>query len=285
MGGKSKEEELVENFSSLGIDFSKPGFYNEPNFKAEETKRPAFLTNYVEYVAHKTHSSDYLDKAAEVVPKLLKYVYDALVEDGRLSACADASTAFLKMLEQFGYWSGLQAGSLTLEFDAATKIKPKYWPSMSSKQIVCGHAWLIVPPFSVVDLTISRQITDDTRLATLLPPFVMQQTTERVLGVRYEDLVDDDLSFHYMTQFGRKPTIHQIMEANPEMADCLRRFKPFSIRHDAVTAKYFPCHVSAPIETFDELPGHCFSGRTVKELFQDIVNELGSPAEIGAFDL
>lgn len=42
---KQVEKQLVAQFESLGIDYSNPGFYDDPNFLRQEKRTHAFSKN------------------------------------------------------------------------------------------------------------------------------------------------------------------------------------------------------------------------------------------------
>ena len=64
---KQVEKQLVAQFESLGIDYSNPGFYDDPNFLRQEKKDPRFLEKYALYVESKHYEDEYLERAKKSI--------------------------------------------------------------------------------------------------------------------------------------------------------------------------------------------------------------------------
>ncbi len=191
MDNVSKLEQL---FRGLAIDFSAPEFYNHPEFLAAETKNPEFLWEYADYVRSRSYSEEYILKASGSVPGIVQFLFDALFADGRLGACLDISLAASKILEKYGFWNVIQTGSLTAELPNARSRKirrrPEFMPP--GRNAKGGHAWLVVPPFIHVVLTVTRQ-QENEDMRDLLPPFIITTEVGLVEGVRLEDMADPAL--------------------------------------------------------------------------------------------
>lgn len=278
----SRQLQLESYFSKLGIDFARPEFYNQPRFREEEARNPKLLWEYADYVMSRSYSKEYLAKAAYAVPKIIQFLSDALVQDGRLGACLDASLAASKILERYGFWNTIQTGSLTINVPRAERRKTRHWaelrlPNNPSK---VGHAWLVVPPYKIVDFTASRQ-QENEDLQSLLSPIILATVTDEVEGVSLEDMVDVDLTRWYLRMNGRLPSIHEVMKRVPEFAEYMRRFRPISVQDGTATLKYFPCRPTAAEEKLEDHTGHCFSGRRTPDVLRDLTVSIGAPDEIG----
>jgi hypothetical protein len=279
----SRQSELEAMFRQRSIDYSDPEFYNLPSFIEAEQSDPKMLWEYADYVRTRLYSKRYVDKAREIVPLIVDFLYHQLIEDGRLGACLDMSLSASKIFEQLGYWCSIQVGSLTLEIPTAPNRKIRHWADfmISESPAKVGHAWLIVPPFAHIDITITRQKENDD-LVAFIPSYVIVDKVEPLAGVRFEDVVDIDLANAWMRQFGELPTIGMVMKENPDVARYLSRFRPFSVTLDKATLKYFPCRTTAAQERFHEMKGHCFSGRSTREVFEDLIKKLGPVKELSA---
>ena len=91
MMAKLTRTQIEEAFRKRGIDYSKPGFYDTPEFQAIEKKHSVFLMSYAEYVDSLTFSDEYLVHARTCATEAAEFMYSALVKDGRRGACIDAS--------------------------------------------------------------------------------------------------------------------------------------------------------------------------------------------------
>jgi hypothetical protein len=278
----SQQIQLENHFSNLGIDITRPEFYNHPRFREEESRNPKLLWDYTDYVISRSYSEEYIAKSVFAVPKIIQFLFDSLVQDGRLGACLDASLAASKILERYGFWNTIQTGSLTINVPEAQQRRVRHWAELRlpGNPAKVGHAWLVVPPYMIVDFTASRQ-QENEDLQSFLSPFILATVTDEVEGVSLDDMVDVDLKRWYFRMNGRLPTIHEIMKQAPEFAEYMRRFRPISVRDGTATLKYFPCRPTAAEESLEDHTGHCFSGRRTPEVLRDLAASIGTPDEIG----
>lgn len=259
----------------LDIDYSRPEFYNRAEFKQAESKDQFFLETYAEFIEVQSYSEAYLTRARTLVPRVVRYLRQELARDGRLGACIDASLSLTKILERLEIWNYVAAGSLTVDFDKIAGIGPRYWSHFAEpgSKAKAGHAWIAAPPFKVIDITLRQQLqTDQER--PFLPDIVMAEKIGPVEGVSLDDMVDQDLQVKWLQQFGRLPTIQEFMRQHKGAAQVMGKFHPLAVRAEHATLKYFPCMISAPMETFEEHTSHCFSGRTTSQLYDDLCKEL-----------
>jgi len=82
-------------FIRYGIDYSLPGFYDDPAFTAQEREDPNFLANYANYVELRPYSPDYLRHTRMIVGRLADYLYAQLKRDGRQNACVGVQAHLL----------------------------------------------------------------------------------------------------------------------------------------------------------------------------------------------
>ena len=275
-------EQLEQKFAALGLDTSKLEFYNAPGFLNEERCHPELLWDYEEFVIKRKYPPEYEARARQAIPKILDHLFNELVRDGRLGACLDVCLSACKILERYGFWNIVQTGSFTSVLPDAPTRKIRYWPEFApqgSKASV-GHAWLIAPPFKLIDLTLTRHEQNED-MRTMLPSYIIATEVGQVEGVSFEDMVDIDLKAQWTRQKLPIPSIHELMKHNEPVSRHLTRFHPFSVTHGTATLKYFPVRPTLPEEKFEDQKAHCWSGRQTSEMFRDLASEVGSPEEIG----
>lgn len=270
----ARREELESFFSALGIDCGQIAFYNQAAFKAAEQKQPTLFQRYAEFVEARSYDAGYLARARQMIPKIAAYLHAELAKDGQEGACVDCSLALSKILERVGIWNYVAAGSVTVEFDPQTRLPTQHWPHMRGSEQAVGHAWISAPPFRVIDLTIGQQRNAE-RIRPHLPDMIVAEDCEPVAEVRLDDLMHPDLQLRILSEYGGLPTIHQVMERKPEIANLLRTFRPFAVRREPIFAKYFPCCMTALEEPFEAVQSACFSRRFLPALFDDLVREGG----------
>lgn len=278
----SRIAQLESQFTELGIDYSLPEFYNHSNFIREEQHNPNLLWDYADFVLNRNYSPEYELAALNAIPKIVQFLFDALVRDGRLGACLDACLAASKILERYGFWNVIQTGSLTIHVPNANSRKVRHWAELRlpTNPAKVGHAWIVAPPFKIIDFTVTRQ-QENQDLGHLLSPFIIATETDAVEGVSFDDMVDPELRSVYLTMNGRLPTIHEVMKQVPAFAEYMGRFRPSSVKDRTATLNYFPCRPTAAEESLDNHTGHCFSNRRTPEVLRDLSSAIGAPEQIG----
>ncbi|MGD2093976.1 MAG: hypothetical protein PVH77_03110, partial [Phycisphaerales bacterium] len=153
------QNDFEEFFREEGINFSEPGFYDEPSFIEHEKKNPSFLEIYADYIDSMSFSFTYLEKARKTILEIVEFVYDKLLLDGLKGVCLDVCGIISRFLENEGIWNYVITGGLTINFDRNTGLTATYCAPIMTRDnpAVLGHAWVVVPPFRVVDVAFSHQ--------------------------------------------------------------------------------------------------------------------------------
>ena len=173
------EKQLTDLFHKHGIDCSKPGFCDDPNFLKLEQKDPRFLENYALYVQSKCYEADYLEKAERAIRICAEKLYDAISKDGRLGACVDASTMLSRMLDELGIWSYVTNSTVKTSFPKNTGIKPIwFWVPHQGSGMAAAHSVVVAPPFEIVDLTLKMQ-PYESGVAQHIPEIVFAKGAEK----------------------------------------------------------------------------------------------------------
>jgi hypothetical protein len=152
------EKQLVSLFETLRIDYSKPGFCDDPNFLKHEKKDPRFLEKYALYVESRSYTNEYLEKVESIIRICADTLHNVIRQDGRLGACVDVSGILSRMLDELGIWSYVTNSSVKIEFPLSSKIKPIwFWSPSEGSGMAAAHAVVVAPPFAIVDLTLKMQ--------------------------------------------------------------------------------------------------------------------------------
>ncbi|AUX46390.1 uncharacterized protein SOCE26_078960 [Sorangium cellulosum] len=268
---KNKPKTLHERFRLLGIDFSKPGFYDSPQFRAAEANDGAFLEKYAAYVENRLVLPDEAARVRSIVPKTAQFLFDALVQDGRLAACVDASQVLSRFLEAQGVWNYIVKGALTVSFAPDTGLSPVHMAPimMKGNRAVTGHAWVCAPPYRVVDVTVALQPYSDAQRAVLGNFFICEEAPPRA-NVEANDLFDAECVAFYKQQRGSAPTIRDLLEFSPNILNQVQRFGVFSIEHGPVRLKYVGTSTTAPDLPLEEMACLSLSGRRPIEAYHDL---------------
>lgn len=269
--------EIQNEFSQLGVTTETVEFYNTPEFLRAEASNPALLESYAEYVVLNPYDDEYLNHGRRIIPLICNFLREELLLDGKVGACLDFVQTTTKILEQFDIWCMAMAGSLTVEFDAELEQRNRYWAHVfraPEGHNAAGHAWLIAPPFKIIDMTIGRQPNTE-GVQRFLPDFVISEETEPVAGVAIEDMLDSDLERAIRRDGFPVPTIQQLMNAQPGFARMMGKFRPFAVRSGQARLKYFPCAVGALEERFEATTTKCFRGQTAPQLLSKMMTQIG----------
>jgi len=267
MTRKSKEE-LEAIFEKSGIDFAHPGFYNTPEFKAVEKKAPEFIMAYAEYIESHHFEDEYVQRARACVAEVASFMFAELLRDGRRGACIDASGVTQKILEREGIWSYLVCGGARIKFPDSSHIpdsffRPIVHPDNPAKT---GHAWLCVPPFKVVDITLPVQA---------YPPRALQYFDGMVIAEQFSsyepsagDLYENALVELVIRQSGKSPTLGDLATPVRRFMDT---FPSFGVEYQQLRLKYIPTNTNALDGEIEELRNLRLSGIYPAELHNKLL--------------
>lgn len=256
---------LETEFTTAGIDFSKVGFYDDPNFLICEQKNRRYLEKYAEYVLTSKYAPEYIERAEREIPFIASILNKELIEDGRLGACIDISIGLSRILEQEGFWNYIPKGSLTIDFPVATKVQKKIFYTVDSGKFDAGHVWVVAPPFTVIDLSIKQQPYQD-KAAEYLPNFICS-TSEIETKANDSDIICPEV-IAYMKMQGINNSMNHI---KPNWNEFLQRFKPIAVKENNVMLKYITTAISAPDMPIEKIETLRLSGRITIEIYNDII--------------
>ncbi|OFZ59112.1 MAG: hypothetical protein A2328_10895 [Bdellovibrionales bacterium RIFOXYB2_FULL_36_6] len=261
--------QIIEDFRSKGIPVDIPGFYDHQNFIIQEKLNPNYLNNYAAFVAKRSYSSQYIDKAKNEIAIMAELMRQELVKDGRLGACIDISLVLSKILEEEGYWNYIVKGALTLIFPSILNISRKYfWPCDTKSPAIAGHVWIAAPPFSVIDITVKKQPFEKHE-EVYLPDMVLESTTSE-LSIDTIDIFNR-ADIDIVQQRSGIEESDMIARICPHIYEMTKVFKPTKVNHNGVTLKYIPCAISAPNENLKNITSLCLNDMNGNEIYQSII--------------
>ncbi|HHV86869.1 MAG TPA: hypothetical protein GXX42_13840 [Petrimonas sp.] len=256
---------LETEFTTAGIDFSKVGFYDDPNFLICEQRNHRYLETYAEYVLTKKYAPEYIERAKKEIPFIANLLNEELIKDGRLGACIDISIGLSRILEQEGFWNYIPKGSLTIDFPAATKIQKKFFYTANFGNFDAGHVWVVAPPFTVIDLSVKQQPYQD-KAAEYLPNFICS-TSEIGTKANDSDIISPE-GIVYMKMHGINNGMNHI---KPDWKEFLVKFKSIEVKENNVVLKYITTGISAPDMPIEKVETLRVSGRITIEIYNDII--------------
>lgn len=255
---------IINEMESRKIPIDLPGFYNNQNFISQERRDPKYLEEYARFVRDKPYSDDYLEKAAQTIPHICSILHDELVRDGAHGACVNMSIALSKILESEGFWNYIVKGALTIKFPTESKITPSYFWPVDQGNFDAGHAWVVAPPFSVIDLTVKQQPYQRGEF-DYIPDFILSDTKDTDT-IQIEDIY----SLETRRYFGlMKET--QLKNIDPEVHRIAKDFIPRKIIHDRTILKYTTVGISMSDGDMKDITGFSLNGNSVETMYKHII--------------
>ena len=148
--------ELQRLFEARQIDYSQPGFYDDPGFMAEERRSPRFLEAYGEWVFCRERTSDYDHHVRDVLTRLAPIISARLDRHEWFGSCIAVTGMLTRMLDRLGVWNAVMKGSAAIY----AGDQSRHFAIVDEDEgegFQSGHFWLIAPPYQIVDLTLHHQ--------------------------------------------------------------------------------------------------------------------------------
>jgi hypothetical protein len=271
LSNQTTQQELERIFTRDGVGFDAAGFCDTPGFLEREQRDPRYLELYARYVEARAYDAAYLDDARQKITAVAEGVRAAVEADGRQGACVDASGMIGRMLDRLGIWNYVAKSTLTIDFPAAAGLSPRYFWSFDHGKFAAPHAFVIAPPFYVVDVT-ARYQGYDSRRAALVPARVLADTFEAARW-QPEDLANHDL----LEELHRRRIPFDVFLArqNPGMVTMLAQLPTRLVRSEGTSLKYAIVAVGGYIEPLEDITGYRPGGRTALQIFeQDVLPAL-----------
>lgn len=257
----------------LGVDTSSPGFYDDPKFVAQEQNDPTFLDSYASFVRHVSRTAEYDAEAGRRIRDVCDFLYEELATDGRLGACVDISMGVSRFLERLGVWNYCAKGGITIEFDESVG-RPSIClaPVGGRQEKAAGHAWVVAPPFEVVDVSVRLQPYRH-EIGEFLPLYVMAKQV-RATSATVADWVDPDDLNAFVLSKGRMPTMSDLKGLmGSQLVEWSRRYGIHYVDEPPVHIKYMTCGVSAPSAPFEEMSCLRLNGKDTVALWTQFVEQ------------
>lgn len=232
---------------------------------------PDPLEKHAEFVAARECSRTYRAYVQSVLPYIATYLQRQLAADGWRAGALDTTTAFSLILDHLGIWNYICQGSLTVTFAAATTPPLRWEYAVIGLSENSGHAWLVVPPYRVVDIDLRLPQGSQTVVAD--PPQGLLEGRAEVGAVEMDDVVPG-ASAALSRRCRETDRIEEVVESlNPALAKTMRRFPPVLVHASEAEFKYIPCRICAPMSKFAEHVCPGFSGRSTAQVYSDLLTQ------------
>jgi hypothetical protein len=181
------------------------------------------------------------------------------------------------MLDREGIWNYGVKGSLTIQFPKTSGIPPLYFWSYDihpdSRPVGAAHAWIVAPPFRVVDLTIKYQPYERGR--DLLPEGVLAENAD-LAAADFKDMFSEEYlerrGLPYVFIIAAKMSSADVITAlAPRLIEFQKFFGASSIKYPSVRLKYVPIAIGAPAEGLKGITNRRYNGRFGFEIYRDLI--------------
>lgn len=262
---KEKQFLLEQVFQRLDIDYSKPGFYDAPDFLQEERENPRFLENYALYVEHKEYSTEYLEKVESIIIECAQRFHSVLNLDGRKGACVDASTIFSRMLDELGIWNYVTNSAVNIKFPSKSGVSNEHFWLPTEQGITAAHSIVVSPPFGVIDLTIKNQSYPEEKIS-YLPEYITSKHFK--LGKwTPEEVYPPEVIFE-MKKMYINP-IKYSAEYDKAMYEVLSNFPCRIVDINECTIKYMTIAIGGSVYPLKNMIGYKPNGRMPIDIFKE----------------
>lgn len=247
----------------IGSDAWKPGFYDHPHFLAAEQKGEVRLADYARYVHAHTYSPAYLHHASATIERLGKGIHEALLQEQSVGRCIDACKVLSKMLEAEGVWNYVVGGAVGIYHRGEQPRKPIHFYQFDILPIDVGHAWVVAPPFGIVDVTLKLQPYQGLQRQHI-PAYLFIRHTQPV-RVAASDLCTPAL-LRGLRKRGYSDTyiLTQGLSSYAEHAEAL---PAAAVAAGELNIRYIPCKMIAPVGSLAALQHITINGQTPTRLF------------------
>ncbi len=255
---------IVARWKHGGVPLEKPGFYDHPAFVRAEQAQPDYLNTYARYVRDRTYSEGYLARSEALIQATATQLSREVIADGRTNLCVTASKVLSKLLERENVWNYIVVGA----FSASVRVDGQ-WHTHSFypfdvRPVDAAHAWVVAPPFTIVDLTLRQQRYPGPGAAPLPDRLLTTYTfgaevaardvcaPALLLGLRQKGFTDDEVLDRAFSSFKRFSTV----------------FPPEVMQTASATLKYIPTRIIAPEGNLEHLSGLTINGASPEVLYQ-----------------
>jgi hypothetical protein len=191
LGGPSRlrRVELQRLFEGLRIDYSQPGFYDDPSFMAEEQRRPLMLETYGEWVLLRERTSEYESHVRDVLTRLAPIISARLDRHEWFGSCTAVTAMLTRMLDRLGVWNTIMKGSASIY----TGGHSRHFAIIDENEgqgYETGHHWLIAPPYDIVDLALYHQRwrRGDSEFQSRAPKIILAEKAE-IVRAQAQDVI------------------------------------------------------------------------------------------------
>lgn len=261
------QQDLERLFDTFGIDYAAPAFHDSPAFLSAERRDPEFLNLYARYVEARQYSSGDLAHAQRRASAAARVVSEALGTDGRKGKCIVAAGILSRMLDELGVWNYTAKATLTVTFPRSVSPDERYFYVLDRGGFDAAHAFVVAPPFVVIDPSVRFQHWDAPGMAQALPGLVLQE------GFTPYQWKDEDLAAPEIRRaLGGRPLLGLLRARYGHMLELMDQLPGRLARYAGGELRYVVTAVGGYQERLRDLSGNAsLGGVPPQQLFEERV--------------
>lgn len=247
-------DRIDERLRQLGIATTRFGFYDQPAFLAAEQRDGTFLEQYALWVTTRPRTADYDARVRGVVPRLAELLADLFEREDMQRSCVHVSSMLHRILDRLGVWSFGLKGSMIAEVASEDLWRAQPMcdiPDFPGAEL--GHAWVVAPPFVIVDATIRLQNPAGDPMNAFTPPIVAVEDAP-LIKPTVEDVVSAELRSRHQRNEGRLDSqLHHRLV--PQLKAFGSSFPSREVRFGDLALRYVPAAVRVSDVVLEEING------------------------------
>lgn len=261
--------ELEAWFRARGIDPSKPGIHDLPEFLSVEAKDPAALNMVARLVEARSYTIEELQEAERKILVVADTISRHVTQDGRLGQCVVASSIMSRCLDELGVWNYTAKSSLTIRFKPGISTSPQYFYTYDEGDFVAAHAVVVAPPFTVVDLTIRHQHYRNAGMAKAVPEMVCSKEFQPY-RMPAQELVSPSVTA-YLRSRGYPSAQAFLERERPDTLQLMKQLPSREVAFEGTRLCYGITGVGGYPERLSEIhsPNAMINGLTPKQIFEN----------------
>ncbi|GIZ68763.1 hypothetical protein KAM429_39080 [Aquipseudomonas alcaligenes] len=268
------QRDLEAWFTRIGVDPTRPGIHDTPEFLHAEARYPDALNKVAHLVEARTYTEVELAQAERKILVAAEAVARRVAQDGRPGLCVVASGVLSRMLDELEVWNYTAKSNLTVTFPSEISRSPRYFYSVDSGDFAAAHAVVVAPPFVVIDVTVRQQSYETAAMGQYLPA-IASTKDYKPYQVTADQLISPE--FRENLQMRRLSPDAYLTQRKPEMLELMRHLPSRQVSLENGSLGYGIVAVTGYQERLSEMQGEFISidGLTPQQIFeQDVLPRL-----------
>ncbi len=257
-------EDIVRVWKRNGLSIDQPGFYDHPSYVRAEQSQPGYINTYARYVRDQRYTEGYLARSEAIIQAAAAMLNREVIADGRTNLCMAASKVLSRILERERVWNYVVVGAFSVSMRIDGRWQTHSFYPFDVRPVDAAHAWVVAPPFCLVDLTLRQQRYPGPAAAylpdRLLTPYTFSADVTAcevcspalLLGLRLKGFTDDEILNRAFQPFKQFSAV----------------FPPEVMQTASATLKYVPTRIITPEGDLDCLHALSINGKSPEVLYQ-----------------